>query len=285
VSARLEEHRPPASDGSLVRTFIGSWFREVGGWMASAHVVQLLGDAGLTTSSARTNLSRLKAKGLLTAESVAGVPGYRLAHEAHPMLARGDRRIYGHAQMTTEDPWMVVVFSVPEARRNLRHQLRSHLVWLGCGSVAPGVWIGPGHLVGETREVLAEVGLEPFTTIFCTTKPLVHGDLRDAVRQWWDLDALSDRYRSFIAAHAAAAERAARGDLTDREAFHDHLRALDHWRAIPYLDPGLPREYLPDEWVGERGLALFAELHAALHEPSRRHVLAVAGAAAPAGSR
>jgi phenylacetic acid degradation operon negative regulatory protein len=196
--------------------------------MASAHVVQLLGDAGLTTSSARTNLSRLKAKGLLATEPRDGVPGYRLTHEAHPMLARGDRRIYGHPQMTTKDPWLVVVFSVPETRRNLRHRLRSQLTWLGCGSVAPGVWIGPGHLLEETREVLTEVGLERYTTLFCTTTPQVHGDLRDAVRQWWDLEALSERYTSFISGHEAAAQRAADGDLTDREAFVLHLRALDH---------------------------------------------------------
>ena len=275
MSARLEEHRPPATDGSLVRTFIGSWFREVGGWMASAHVVQLLGDAGLTTSSARTNLSRLKTKGLLAAEPRDGVPGYRLTREAHPMLVRGDRRIYGHPQMTTKDPWLVVVFSVPEARRNLRHRLRSHLTWLGCGSVAPGVWIGPGHLLEETREVLAEVGLERYTTLFCTTTPQVHGDLRDAVRQWWDLDALSDLYTSFIEGHEAAARRSADGELSDREAFVLHLRALDHWRSIPYLDPGLPAEYLPENWVGERGLALFTRLHGALRAPSRRHVVAV----------
>jgi phenylacetic acid degradation operon negative regulatory protein len=176
---------------------------------------------------------------------------------------------------------MVVVFSVPEERRNLRHRLRSHLTWLGCGSVAPGVWIGPGHLLEETREVLAEVGLERYTTLFCTSTPQVHGDLRDAVRQWWDLDALSDLYTSFIEGHQAAAQRAADGDLTDREAFVLHLRALDHWRSIPYLDPGLPAEYLPDDWVGERGLELFTQVHGALHAPSRRHVVALVGTPSP----
>ena len=40
------------------------------------------------------------------------------------VLARGDRRIYGHRRMTLGDPWMLVVFTVPEAQRAL-FRLRS----------------------------------------------------------------------------------------------------------------------------------------------------------------
>jgi phenylacetic acid degradation operon negative regulatory protein len=66
-------------------------------------------------------------------------------------------------------------------------------------------------------------------------------------------------------------------------AFSDYLRALDAWRSIPYLDPALPPEYLPHDWPGQRGVALFAELHERLSGPSLSHVLAVTGRHAAAG--
>lgn len=283
MSARLEELRPTRGDGSLMRTFIGSFLRGVGGWIPVGDVVELLGEVGVSAASVRTNLSRLKAKGLVVTEPRDGTTGYRLADDADTMLARGDRRIYGHRAMCVGDPWMVVVFSIPEAHRDLRHQLRSRLTWLGCGSLAPGAWIGPGHLVDETRDVLQEVGLLDYVTILRTETPLVDGSLADAVARWWDLPALNARYAAFIGAHEAVAERWARAQAastpgaSDAAAFADYLRALDDWRSIPYLDPALPTEYLPDYWDGERGVALFAQLHDRLHAASLRHVRAVTG--------
>ena len=35
------------------------------------------------------------------------------------------------------------------------HQLRTSLTQLGFGTVAPGVWVAPGHLVEQTRVALA----------------------------------------------------------------------------------------------------------------------------------
>lgn len=299
MSARLEERGAGTSDGSLVRSFIGSWMREVGGWLSTAHLVQLLGDAGVPAAGARTNLSRLKGKGLLVAEPRAGVTGYRLADDAHPVLARGDRRIYRHHQMRDDDPWMLVVFSVPETERRLRHRLRGTLTWMGCGAVAPGVWIGPGHLLAETREVLSEEGLARYTTVFCTGTPMLDGDLRASVERWWDLDDLGGRYDRFLAEHADTARRwdgvelAGPGGADDagdadadvhRVAYADHLRLVDGWRSIPYLDPGLPDAYLPPDWPGTRGVALFTRLHERLRGPALRHVLAVTGRTAPGTS-
>ncbi|WP_152186439.1 PaaX family transcriptional regulator C-terminal domain-containing protein [Segeticoccus rhizosphaerae] len=306
MSARLDELRPTRGDSSLMRTFIGSFLREIGGWVAVADLVNLFEGLGVSGASVRTNLSRLKAKGLLVPQA-RGATGYALADEAEVMLARGDRRIYGYHQMRVGDPWMVVVFSVPEAHRHLRHQLRTRLTWLGCGAMTPGAWIGPGHLIEETREVLAEVDLLRYTTILCTQEPLVDGDLADAVARWWDLPALGGRYDVFtsefepVAARwrAAGDEDRATGrgqpaiadwqsaagneEVDGPAAFSDYLRALDAWRSIPYLDPALPPEYLPHDWPGQRGVALFAELHERLSGPSLSHVLAVTGRHAAAG--
>ncbi|GAB2688349.1 PaaX family transcriptional regulator [Thalassiella azotivora] len=284
MSATLEEHRAGTTDSSLARTLVGLWWRELGGWVPTSAAVTLLRDAGVAAPSARTSLSRLRTRGLLAAERRDGVAGYRLVDEAHPMLARGDRRIYGYRPMAPGDPYMLVVFSVPEAQRSLRHRLRTHLTWLGCGSVAPGTWIGPGHLVEETLQVLGEVELAEYVTVFRADPPVVAGTLADAVARWWELDVIAGHHAAFLAVahplderwHATADGPADGPTGSDAQAYADHLRVVDAWRSIPYLDPGLPADLLPPDWPGAEGVRVFASLSARLRDRAARHVHEVA---------
>ena len=126
----------PGSATSLLRTVVGLHLRELGGWVAVADLVGLLDAAGVSPPGARGAISRVKAKGLLVAESMDGRPGYRLAPGADVMLARGDRRIFSYRQQADDDPWLLVSYSIPERHRDARHQLRRHLAGIGCGTVA-----------------------------------------------------------------------------------------------------------------------------------------------------
>ena len=50
------------------------------------------------------------------------------------------------------------------------------------------------------------------------------------------------------------------------------MRALTDWRRLPYSDPGLPVELLPDDWIGIRAAEEFFALRALLEEPARAYV-------------
>ena len=63
----------------------------------------------------------------------------------------------------------------------------------------------------------------------------------------------------------------------EREAFADYVRVLTDWRRLPYLDPGLPAELLPDGWVGIWAADLFFALRARLEEPARAYVKRIIG--------
>jgi phenylacetic acid degradation operon negative regulatory protein len=58
----------------------------------------------------------------------------------------------------------------------------------------------------------------------------------------------------------------------------DYVHVLTEWRRLPYLDPGLPPELLPEKWPGARAAELFFDLRALLEERSRRHVRRVTDA-------
>ena len=61
-----------------------------------------------------------------------------------------DARIWARPRASVDDGWLVVVFSVPEAERGKRHELRSLLTRLGFGTAAPGVWVAPGTAYDES---------------------------------------------------------------------------------------------------------------------------------------
>lgn len=281
----------PGSATSLVRTVVGAYVRQVGGAISAADLVALLGDVGVAGPSARSAVSRVKARGLLDAAPVAGRPGYRLAPGAARMLERGDRRIFTYRPQGETDPWCLVSYTVPETRRDARHQLRRHLAGIGCGHVATGLWICPGHLTGEVEEILTSLGLRDAATLFVTSTPRTPGPFADAAARWWDLERLAALHHGFLARHLDETDHDAidydaidhvdAGTVPDGgappgvEAFVRWTRALDDWRLIPAVDPGLPLSALPRDWPGPASVATFSRLRALLEVPATRYVRSV----------
>lgn len=255
----------PGSTASLLRTVVGLFLRPLG-WISTADLVSLAGDLGIEAAQARTGIARLKQKGLLLAERRDAV-GYRLNPAALAMLQRGDRRIFAMRQMTDADPWCLVSFSIPETERAVRHQLRRRLHWIGAGVVSSALWICPGHLQDEVRQIVDEVGARAWVTLFPAGMPVTDRTPADSAASWWDLDALADEHRRF------------QESLTTlpAEPFAAYVHLLDRWRTLPYLDPGLPPSMLPADWPGTRSFAEFAWLSDTLEGPAMAHVRAVTG--------
>jgi phenylacetic acid degradation operon negative regulatory protein len=157
--------------------------------------------------------------------------------------------------------------------------LRSELTRLGFGMAAPGVWIVPAHRDDATADVLRRLGLDAYADLF-RADHLAFGDVAEKVRQWWDLDELQRQYEQFLRAHEPALRRwqhdsqgtGSEGADGNRAAFADYLRALTDWRRLPYLDPGLPAELLPDGWIGIRAAETFFALSSLLSKPARAYV-------------
>jgi phenylacetic acid degradation operon negative regulatory protein len=251
----------PGSATSLLRTIVGVCLRRVGGWISIADLIRLMEAVGVTPAHTRTAVSRVKAKGLLLASAVDGQPGYALNPDAVPMLERGDRRIFTFRQMADGDPWCLLSFSIPEAQRDVRHQLRKRLGWIGCGTVATGLWICPAFLADEVEEIVADLGLRDHVTVFIAGTPHITGTLADAARRWWDLGRLETLHRAFLAAQSDLPVTTS-GRGLPRASFARFIRALDEWRILPYLDPGLPPSALPDDWPGFASVALFERITA-----------------------
>jgi phenylacetic acid degradation operon negative regulatory protein len=260
---------------SLILTFYGAFVRRLGGWIAVSHLLPLMADLDLDEQSVRSAISRLKRRGWLVPSRRDGLVGYALSDVARSALDQADERIYsGPRPADPDDGWGLVVFSVPETERHRRHVLRSRLSWLGFGNNAPGVWIAPRRLLPAARAQLDELGLSGYVDLY-EASYVGFGDVRSLVDRSWDLDALRALYAAFVAEHEPVLARWS-GNGTpppdDRHAYVDYVATLDRWRALPFLDPGLPAELLPADWEGHAAAALFHDILSRLSERAFVHV-------------
>ncbi|KAA0976285.1 transcriptional regulator [Paeniglutamicibacter gangotriensis] len=260
----------------LIVSLFGLYARQHGGALAVATIISLMQDIGVESSGTRSSISRLKKRGVIDSVQVNGRNGYALAPSVIETFIEGDERIFHPRRAAKDDQWLLATFTVPESQRNIRHKIRSSLVRMGFGSVTPGLWIAPGHLRDAVLAYFDTRGLNEFLEFFMADH-VGGADLQQNIGSWWDLPALDDLYSDFLARNRGLLESwTRRVDLSsdsesDASAFADYLILVTQWRRLPYLDPGLPIELLPEKWNALEAEELFQKLHTLLASRAERH--------------
>lgn len=258
----------------LIVTLYGLYGEGAGSLRVST-LVAMLAALGIDQQAARSTISRLKSKGILLSQKDDGVARYALSSDILDIFTGYDERIFSPERSKPGDPWALVVFSVPEAQRNRRYELRAELTSLGFGFVAAGVAIAPSTVMEQAMERLRARNLDGYTEYF-SGDYLKGGDIRKHVSQWWDLETLDQEYSEFIDRYEDPVEKwqgrvgiATALSVEDRmDAFHTYVPMLTMWRKFPYRDPNLPLEYLPEGWKAPRAKAAFLKLHGILEAPA-----------------
>jgi phenylacetic acid degradation operon negative regulatory protein len=182
---------------------------------------------------------------------------WELTTSGRALLTDGAERIYsfGRDQGRWDHGWLVLLVTVPEVKRDLRHRLRTRLSWAGFGSPSPGVWVTPDTArEPEARQILDQLGLADGAMSFVAGYGSI-GSPGSVAAQAWDLAAVAARYEAFIEEFTSLAPRAADETLIAA------TRLVHEWRRFPFLDPQLPAELLPPRWIGTRAARLFHARH------------------------
>jgi len=228
-------------------------------------LVGALGAADIKVQAARQALARSTRAGWLVSERRGRRTRLTLSDQTSRLLERGRRRIFGFgAEEPWNGEWLVVILRVPEAQREVRHQLRTQLAWAGFGSLGGGIWITPRV---EREAEVAEIAHGEHHAEVVSFRGTVGrlGEPRDLVRSAWDLDAVAAQYERFIADFADPAP-------DQPEAVFGRLTMLVHtWRKFPFLDPGLPAELLPEHWPRAEAHELFHLRHSAWEPIARSY--------------
>jgi phenylacetic acid degradation operon negative regulatory protein len=245
-----------ASARSLLLTVLGEFVLPAGEPSWTAAFVAALGLLGVEEKATRQALARMAAEGWVEPSRSGRRTCWRLTPAGRELLATGAERIYGFSSPARRGPawdgrWLVIVASAPDGSRQLRHLLRTRLAWSGLGSLTPGVWVSPHpDRQPEVRQVLQDLGVAGAATFFVASLGEL-GDPKRIAGLAWNLAKIEARYQEFIG-QVRCLRPQTRGDT-----FTALVRLVQEWRRFPLLDPGLPRQLLPDRWTGAEAAALF----------------------------
>ena len=250
-----------SSARSLLLTMFGEYVLPSGAAVWTSTLLHVAAGLGIEEKAARQALNRMGADGWIVTERAGRRVRWGLTEHGRTLLTEGTERIYsfGRERDSWDGRWLVLLVSVPEPQRDLRHRLCNGLTWAGLGSPAAGVWISPHpSREAEAKQVVADLGLD--TVAFSFSGPFAGiGSERSMVEQAWHLGELAEAYEEFVRGFAGL-----RPDSPD-EVLFAQIRLVDEWRRFPRLDPQLPLEMLPPHWIGLRAANVFDDLHRQWH--------------------
>src|SRR5260370_41093494 len=189
-----------ASARSLLMTVLGEFVLPRGGRVWTQTLVSTLALFGIEHKSARQALARIAAEGWLASERGSRQVRWPLTPPGQRLLSQGAERIYsfGRDEVEWDGRWLMLLVSVPESQRDLRHRVRTQVNWAGFGSPAAGVWVSPhASQQAEGQRILADAGVTSAAMSFVASYGHI-GSQDVLVARSWDLAALEQRYEDFI---------------------------------------------------------------------------------------
>jgi phenylacetic acid degradation operon negative regulatory protein len=252
--------RPGLVRGPSARAYLlivlGEYALDGGAAAWTQTVVEALGLAGFEEKATRQALSRTAAAGHLEPRRIGRRTRWHITPAGQHSLTAAEHRLFATGpEQDWNGDWLILLTTVPERHRNLRHRLRVSLGWAGFGPLSPGVWLSPHpSRATEARQVLASLG-EP------VQGTLLHARLDDPaerhrlVTQAWDVDDLDQQYRAFVDLFAPVRPGSPGAALAELA----HL--IYQWRRLLLADPGLPPSLLPPQWVGDSARKLLLDRH------------------------
>jgi phenylacetic acid degradation operon negative regulatory protein len=249
----------------LVFTLYGDYIRHRGGEAWTGSLIELLGLLGMSEQAVRSALSRMSRKKWLKGRRVGNKSFYSLTPKSIKLLEEGAQRIFQPRTDEWDGKWCLLIYSIPEKKRHLRNKLRERLAWLGYAPLNHATWISPRILERDLDDLLDSLKIRGHVEIFCA-EHLGFSSNQEVVARCWNLKALSQTYADFIAKYEPLlnghkARSVEENGLDPSECFVQRFMLVHEYRSFPYVDPNLPAELLPNDWLGDKALQLFREYH------------------------
>ncbi|GAB6933742.1 PaaX family transcriptional regulator [Calditerricola satsumensis] len=258
---------------SLLFTLFGDFLRyaDVAVWIGS--IIKYMEPFGFTEGATRVAISRMVQQGWLNSRKVGQKSYYRLTEKGRQRLEEGTSRVYHRVPEPWDGMWRVVVYSIPEDQRHLRDQFRKELQWRGFGPLSHTTWISPRNVYAQVMALIQQYDIQPYVDVF-TARYDGPQTYQQIVQKAWNMASVEAWYEAFLKTYSVRFEtlrqRLAHGDLSDRECFVERTLLVHEYRKFLFVDPNLPEELLPPNWIGQRAHLLFQELHKLLSPGAER---------------
>ncbi len=233
--------------------------------MPAPVLLDILEGAGVAPATTRATLNRMAARGLLSRAKQGRGIAYGLTERGREVLKEASGRVNRPRPFDSQgEGWTLVTFSVPEGQRTLRHRLRATLTWAGFAPLRDGLWVAPGAVdLNAALQPLAR-DIPPGALTGFLAHELEGYEMGASISSAWDLESIRSAHESFA------------NEWTDPEPPPSALPALTSrivliadWLALLRSDPGLPTEYLGEDWPADRSTETFRARRDELEGPSR----------------
>ncbi len=263
------------SPRAAMLTLYGDYALPKGGEIGIGSLVTLLSNFGLSEQAIRSAVSRMCRSGLLRAKRTNRKSYYSLTSEGHHLLTEGAQRIFQRKNSHWDDNWNIVTYSIPETMRQARDRLRLELGWMGYGPLGEATWISPYDLTREVNTLLKKLNIEEYVHVF-SAQHQASTDPRKIVSHCWDLGKIHQKYADFLTEYRPKLEehrkRLEAGETIEpSECFVARFNLIHEYRKLPFFDPDLPLELLPENWLRPQAAALFDEYHGLLTEKANEY--------------
>lgn len=255
----MTEERQPVRTQALMFTVWGGYIylREIKTPVWIGSLIEMFGELGYSEQAVRLALSRMCRHGWLKREKVETRSYYSMTSKGRNFMEQGAKRLFPQVKSNSnwDGLWRMFIYSIPEKQSKLRSIVRKELMWLGCGSLAYGVWISPNPTEKDIEALIQEYKLSNYTEFFLAQGRGLTED-RKMVEKCWNLDKVNQLYIEFIENCQAKLQEFG-DDVQENICFRNRVQLNYEYRKLIFQDPDLPKELQPDNWKGEEAAKLF----------------------------
>ncbi|CAH0259186.1 Transcriptional repressor PaaX [Peribacillus simplex] len=258
---------------SMIFTIYGDYIRNYGNKIWIGSLIRLLKEFGHNEQGVRVAVSRMVKQGWIQSEKLGNKSYYFLTDRGVQRMDEAANRIYKMKPNEWDGKWRILMYTIPEDKRQLRDDLRKELLWSGFGSFSSGCWISPNDLEKQINRLIEKYDIKEYVDFFISDYkgPKENQSL---VEKSWHLEEIENKYEEFIEKYSKQfivhQSIINRGEMSDADCFVERTNLVHEYRKFLFIDPGLPKELLPSKWNGNHAALLFSQYYQVLAEPASR---------------
>ena len=248
----------------MIFTIYGDYIRHYGNKIWIGSLIRLLKEFGHNEQSVRVAVSRMMKQGWIDSEKKGNKSYYFLTLRGETRMEEAAVRIFKLMPNDWDGKWRMLMYTIPEEKRQIRDELRKELLWSGFGSFSNGCWISPNDLEKEVNLLIEKYEIQSYVDFFVSSYKGPQED-KSLVEKSWPLQEIEGKYQEFITTYSKQyivhQSMIGKGQLTDAECFVERTNLVHEYRKFLFTDPGLPRELLPEIWNGTHAALLFEQYY------------------------
>ncbi|KQL33610.1 MULTISPECIES: phenylacetic acid degradation operon negative regulatory protein PaaX [Bacillaceae] len=256
---------------SMIFTIYGDYIRHYGNKIWIGSLIRLLKEFGHNEQSVRVAVSRMMKQGWLESEKEGNKSYYFLTTRGEVRMEEAAIRIFKLMPNDWDGKWRMLMYTIPEEKRQVRDELRKELLWSGFGSFSSGCWISPNNLEKEVEFLIEKYGIQNYVDFFVAEYKGPQAN-RALVEKSWPLQEIEGKYQDFISTYSKQyiihQSMMNDGRMSDAECFVERTNLVHEYRKFLFSDPGLPKELLPEIWSGNHAALLFEQYYKLLAQPA-----------------